>query len=66
MNIIYIHQYFTTRKGSGSTRSYEFSKYLVSQGHKVTIITGISDLNDIKSKKLFRKLNIECNEMFCN
>lgn len=59
MNIIYIHQYFTTRKGSSGTRSYEFSKYLVSQGHKITIITGSSDLSDIKSKKLFRKLNIE-------
>ena len=59
MNIIYIHQYFNTRKGSSGTRSYEFSKYLISRGHRVTIITGISDLSDIKSKKLIRQRSIQ-------
>jgi len=59
MNIIYIHQHFTTRNGSSGTRSYEFSRYLVSEGHKVTIITGASDLSDIKTTKLYQRLNIE-------
>lgn len=60
--ILYIHQYFTTREGSSGTRSYEFSKYLVSQGHQVTMVTGISGLQHLKClnrKKLIQRINIE-------
>jgi len=39
MQILYIHQYFATRKGRTGTRSYEFGRYLVSKGHAVTMIT---------------------------
>lgn len=39
MRITYIHQYFTTMDSAGGVRSYIFSKYLVSKGHKVTVIT---------------------------
>ncbi len=39
MHIFYIHQYFASRKGRTGTRSYEFGRYLVSQGHRVTMIT---------------------------
>lgn len=46
MHILYIHQYFSTRAGSTGTRSYEFAKFFVSKGHKVTIITGNSQLNE--------------------
>ena len=45
MNILYIHQYFTTPEEGGGTRSYEFARNLVKRGHKVTILTG-SKLND--------------------
>ena len=45
MNILYIHQYFTTPEKGGGTRSYEFTRSLVKRGHKVTILTG-SKLND--------------------
>lgn len=38
MKVLYLHQYFKTN--SGGTRSYEFSKYLVSLGHRVTMVTG--------------------------
>jgi glycosyltransferase involved in cell wall biosynthesis len=38
MNILYLHQYFCTRGGYSGTRSYEFAKYLVNQGHRVTMI----------------------------
>jgi glycosyltransferase involved in cell wall biosynthesis len=38
MHILYFHQYFTTPEGSGGTRSYEMAKYLVSQGHTVTMV----------------------------
>jgi len=45
MHILYIHQYFTTPKEGGGTRSYEFARSLVKRGHNITILTG-SKLND--------------------
>lgn len=38
MKIAYLHDYFTTPKGSSGTRSYEFSKRLVECGHEVSIL----------------------------
>jgi len=40
MKILYFHQHFSTPNGATGTRSYEFSKALVSAGHEVTIICG--------------------------
>lgn len=39
MHILYLHQYFVPPDGSGGTRSYEFARRFVKDGHKVTIIT---------------------------
>ena len=39
MHILYLHQYFATRKGMTGTRSYEFARHLVGKGHRVTMIT---------------------------
>lgn len=39
MHILYLHQYFVTRTGIGGTRSYEFARYFVNQGHRVTMVT---------------------------
>ena len=39
MHILYLHQYFATRKGITGTRSYEFARYLVRKGHRVTMMT---------------------------
>jgi len=39
MHILYLHQYFATRKGITGTRSYEFARHLVSKGHRVTMMT---------------------------
>lgn len=44
MKVLYIHQYFATGAGSTGTRSYDFSRHLVSRGHRVTLITGHSEL----------------------
>jgi len=45
MHVLYLHQYFATRKGMTGTRSYEFSRYLVRKGHRVTMITsGLANL----------------------
>lgn len=39
MRIMYLHQYFITRSGIGGTRSYEFARYMVNQGHEVVMVT---------------------------
>jgi len=36
-----------TNKGSGGTRSYDISKYMVRAGHQVSIITGIYDISGL-------------------
>ena len=33
-----MHQFFTTREGTGGTRSYEFARHLVRSGHEVTMV----------------------------
>ena len=40
MKVLYFHQHFTTPEGSGGTRSYEFAKNLVANGHQVTLVCG--------------------------
>lgn len=47
MKIVYLHQYFKTNENNGGTRSYEFAKYLVEQGHEVFMITGEKCNKDI-------------------
>ncbi len=39
MHILFIHQAFATLDEAGGTRHYELARYLVEQGHCVTIIT---------------------------
>jgi glycosyltransferase involved in cell wall biosynthesis len=39
MHILYVHQYFASRKGRTGTRSYEFGRHLVGKGHEVTMVT---------------------------
>lgn len=41
MRIIYLHQYFSTLKGSGDTRVYEIARRLVARGHEVDVITSV-------------------------
>jgi len=62
IRILYIHQYFSTRLGTTGTRSYEFSKYFISKGHDVTVITSNFALNsiiEIDRSKFIQKINIE-------
>jgi len=45
VHILYLHQYFASRKGMTGTRSYEFSRHFVTKGHQVTVITsGIANI----------------------
>ena len=39
MKIVYLHQYFITRKMAGGTRSYEMARRLVEAGHEVHMVT---------------------------
>ena len=39
MRILYLHQFFLTREGTGGTRSYEFARHLVAGGHEVVMLT---------------------------
>ena len=48
MRILYFHQHFTTPKGSGGTRSYEFAQALIARGHQVTMICGQMDRDSLK------------------
>jgi len=62
MRILYLHQYFSTRSGTSGSRSYEFSKFLVTRGHDVILITSsyaLSSLKDLSGTKFITKLNYE-------
>ena len=39
MRILYLHQFFITRAGVGSTRSYEFARRFAARGHRVRMVT---------------------------
>lgn len=40
MHVLYFHQHFSTPAGGAGTRSYEFARRLVADGHQVTMICG--------------------------
>ncbi|MEO6867858.1 MAG: glycosyltransferase family 4 protein [Gaiellales bacterium] len=41
MNVLYLHQHFATRSGSGGTRSWEFSRRLLQRDHTVTMVAQV-------------------------
>jgi glycosyltransferase involved in cell wall biosynthesis len=43
LNILYLHQYFVVPTGSSGARSYEFSRLLHRRGHRVQVITGLTE-----------------------
>lgn len=47
MHVAYIHQHFSTKKGSTGTRSYEMAQRLLAAGHRVTMICGNYDVSDM-------------------
>ena len=63
VKILYIHQYFKTREGYSSTRSYEFATRLVNAGHEVTMLTGDSRITEkekpISKGLISKKYNID-------
>jgi glycosyltransferase involved in cell wall biosynthesis len=52
MHILFIHQSFASLDEAGGTRHYELARYLVEQGHRMTIITSpISYLTGVSRHK---------------
>jgi len=43
MKVLYFHEYFNTKLGSGGLRSYEFARMLLERGHQVTVACGRSN-----------------------
>ncbi len=75
MRIVYIHQHFMTNKGSGGTRSYDVSKYMLQAGHQIYMICGIYDISGLEPLpwyRWFRRENIDgidvtvCNVSYSN
>lgn len=40
MRILYVHQHFSSPRGSTGTRSYAFARKLIEHGHDVTVLAG--------------------------
>ncbi|UKJ07225.1 glycosyltransferase family 4 protein [Solitalea lacus] len=59
LKIVYFYQYFSTPKGSWSTRVYEFTKYWVEQGYDVTVVTSIFAKSDLKASSFIEDQIIE-------
>ena len=57
MHILLIHEIFATPEEGGGTRHYEFAKYLVQMGHKVTVIA--SDVDYLSGNKKMKKRDIK-------
>jgi glycosyltransferase involved in cell wall biosynthesis len=54
MNIVYVHQHFSTTRGHTGTRSYDFARYLVERGHRVTVVAGVYGASDLAEMALER------------
>jgi glycosyltransferase involved in cell wall biosynthesis len=62
MHVLYIHQHFCTNEGSSGTRSYDVSRHLVAQGHRVTVLSGATDICGAPPMpwyRLFRKVRMD-------
>lgn len=64
MTILYLHQYFALPSSSGGTRSYDLAKRFTKEGHKVTVITSSSFINNFqKFNKTWTVVNYESIEL---
>ncbi len=54
MHIAYIHQHFSTTRGTTGTRSYEMSRRLIEAGHRVTMICGAYASGDVTATQRAR------------
>lgn len=59
MRILYLHQYFVLPSAAGGTRSYEFARRLIANGHEVHMITSSARLAQYSSNSRISRLDIE-------
>jgi glycosyltransferase involved in cell wall biosynthesis len=59
VRILYFYQYFTTPKGSWSTRVYEFARRWVEAGDSVTVVTSVYDKSDLKPTGFISRFDID-------
>lgn len=59
MRVLYIHQYFTLPAGSAGTRAYEFARYLVEQGHEVTVVTSVAERGGLRATRWIERQRID-------
>ncbi|MBN1461625.1 MAG: glycosyltransferase family 4 protein [Armatimonadetes bacterium] len=48
LHVLYIHQHFTTNEVPFGPRSYDYARYLVRMGHRVTVLCGSTFLGKTK------------------
>ncbi len=58
MRILYLHQYFCPPQSNGGTRSYEFARRLIANGHEVCMITSSAFLSHCDQASRVSRLNI--------
>ncbi len=61
MHVAYIHQHFSSRRGSWGTRSYEFSMRLIRAGHRVTLIKGMGSRTGVEHNSDQRIMETDIN-----
>ena len=61
VHILYIHQHFATNDNAGGTRSYDYARYLVKAGHRVTVLSG-RYASSVGRNGIFPKL-LECSSV---
>ena len=62
MNIVYVHQHFSTVRGATGTRSYDFARLLQARGHRVTVVCGVygpSDIGGLPRRGLVTRTEID-------
>ena len=60
MRILYLHQYFGSPASAAGTRSYEFARRLIANGHDVCVITSAAMLpNEYKALEKITHVEIE-------
>lgn len=64
MHILYLHQYFHTPKQVGGTRSYEFARRFVDQGHEVSMVMARDHSLPWETKGLLRKHKVSGIDVF--
>jgi glycosyltransferase involved in cell wall biosynthesis len=59
MHVVYFYQYFTTPRGSWSTRCYEFARRWVARGDRVTVVTSVYDKSDLRPSRWLERLEVD-------